>query len=61
MPKVTLRTEVDGREEIISEDICDWPDCPHPASHLVGVVSELRIRVVICDKHAAEMLNRTRR
>jgi len=32
MPQATLRINVDGREETISEYICDWPDCPASVS-----------------------------
>jgi hypothetical protein len=55
MPQVTLRTVVDGREETISEYICDWPGCPHPAVHVVGVIPELRARAAVCAEHAARI------
>jgi hypothetical protein len=57
---VTLRTIVDGREETISEYLCDWPDCPHPAVHVVAVVCELRLRAVLCPEHADRLLNPAR-
>jgi hypothetical protein len=58
MPQVTLRTIVDGREETISQYICDWPDCPHPAVHVVGGVRELRIRAALCAEHVARIARR---
>jgi len=58
MPQVTLRTIVDGREETISEYICDWPGCPHLAVHVLGVVRELRLRAAMCAEHAARIANR---
>ena len=59
MPQVTLRTTVDGREEAISEYICDWPNCPNFAVQVVGVVRELRIRAAMCAEHAARLMNQT--
>ena len=58
MPQFTLRTTVNDREESISEYICDWPDCPNVATHVVGVVRELRLRSAMCDDHAAELRRR---
>jgi hypothetical protein len=58
MPQVTLRTTVDGREETLSEYLCDWPDCPNVAVSVVGIVRELRIRSVMCAEHAARFANR---
>jgi hypothetical protein len=55
MPQVTLRTVVNGREETISEYLCDWPGCPHPAVHVLGVIPELRVRAAVCAEHAARM------
>jgi len=59
MPQVTLRTIVDGREETISEYICDWPGCPHVAVHVLGVVRELRLRAAMCAEHAARFAKRS--
>ena len=53
MPQITIRTDVDGREESVSEYICDWPDCPNVAVHVVGVVRGLRVRAAMCAEHAA--------
>lgn len=58
MPLVTLRNVVDGREETLTEYICDWPGCPHPGIHLIGVLAELRLRTVVCAKHAAQIAGR---
>jgi hypothetical protein len=46
---------VNGREEAISEYICDWPDCPQPAVHVLGVVRGLRLRAAVCAEHAARI------
>jgi hypothetical protein len=55
MPKVVLRTIVNGREEVVSEYICDWPDCPNVATEAIGVVRELRLRSAMCAEHAARL------
>ena len=53
MPYVTIRISVDGREEALSEYLCDWPDCPNVATEVVGMVRELRLRAAMCAEHAA--------
>jgi hypothetical protein len=58
VPHVTIRTIVDGREEILSEYLCDWPDCPNVGIHVVGVTRELRLSSVMCAEHAARVANR---
>ncbi len=58
MPQVTIRTIIDGREETLSEYLCDWPECPNVATEVVGVVRELRIRAAMCAEHAAIFASR---
>jgi len=53
MPQVTIRTTVNGREEAVSEYLCDWPDCPNVATEVIGVVRDLRLRSAMCADHAA--------
>ncbi len=48
MPRVTLRYE----EEKLSEYICDSPDCPNVAEHVLGAIRELGAFVVVCAEHA---------
>jgi hypothetical protein len=63
MSRVTLRTGVigaDGREETITEYLCDWPDCPNTAVHALGVVREIAAVSAVCDEHAA-MIDKRRR
>jgi len=50
---------VDGREETISEYLCDWPDCANVAVHVLGVIRELRASSVVCEEHAAMIAKRT--
>ena len=55
MPQVTIKTGIvgaDGQEEVLSEYLCDWPDCPNVAEHVLGVVRELGGSAVICREHA---------
>jgi len=52
---------VDGKENAVSEYICDWPDCPNVAMHVVGVVRELRAFVAMCDDHARMLAERSKR
>ena len=54
MPSVTLRTRRagDGKEETLTEYLCDWPDCPNIASHVVGTIRELRAFSAVCAEHA---------
>jgi hypothetical protein len=54
MPSVTLRTgHTDtGKEETLTEYLCDWPDCPNVASHVVGTITELRAFSAVCQEHA---------
>ena len=58
VPHVTIRTVIDGREELLSEYMCDWPDCPNVAVQVIGVVRELRLRAAMCAEHAARLTNR---
>jgi hypothetical protein len=56
MPQVTIKTGIagpDGREEALSEYLCDWPGCPNVAEHVLGCVKELGLAVAVCPQHAA--------
>ncbi len=57
MPRVSMKTGFltpAGAEEVLTEDICDWPDCPNVATHVMGCIKELRTVVVVCDQHTAK-------
>jgi hypothetical protein len=45
----------DGREETLSEYMCDWPDCPNVAVEVVGGLRELRVRVAMCAEHVSRL------
>jgi len=61
MPQVTLRATIGGREESISEYLCDWPNCPEVAVTVLGVVRDLRLRAAVCAEHAAQIASRRNR
>ena len=61
MPLVTIKTGIsapDGQEEVLTEYICDWPDCPNVAEHVAGVVREPALAAVMCRAHAAMLHKR---
>lgn len=61
MPQVTLRTGIvgaDGKEEVLIDYLCDWPNCPNVAKHTVGIIRELRRAYVVCPEHAATLQRR---
>lgn len=60
MPLATIRTTIDGREDVMSEYLCDWPGCPNVAVEVIGIVRELRLRSAVCAEHAAQIANRRR-
>ena len=56
MPHVVIKTGMigtDGKEEIVQEYLCDWPDCMKLAEHVLGVAIELRAAAILCSEHAA--------
>jgi hypothetical protein len=55
MPVVTIRIVVDGREETLTEHLCDWPDCPNMAVEAIGFLRELRLVAAYCAEHAARI------
>jgi hypothetical protein len=63
MPVVTIRTgiaDANGGEETLSEYLCDFPDCPNVAVHVVGVARELNMSLAVCVEHAARLESRDR-
>ena len=45
-------TTPDGREELLTEYLCDHPGCPNIATHVLGRVRELGLVSAVCDQHA---------
>jgi hypothetical protein len=57
MPRVTLKSGLvaaDGRDDELSEYLCDSPDCPNIATHVLGCVKELAALLVVCEQHAPQ-------
>ena len=55
MPQVIIKTghtDSNGREELLSEYLCDVPGCPNIASHVLGHAAELRLTMAVCGEHA---------
>ena len=55
MPRVTIPTGIfgpDGREEELSEFLCDAPDCPNIATEAIGCLREFGQSAMMCAEHA---------
>jgi hypothetical protein len=54
IPQVTIKTGLktpDGREELLTEYLCDHPGCHNIATHVLGCAIELRMMAAVCDEH----------
>jgi len=57
MPVVTIRSgdsAADGGEEVLREYLCDYPNCPNPAYHIMGHAREIGGAYAVCDEHAGK-------
>jgi hypothetical protein len=55
MPRVTIRTGTfgpDGREEELSEYLCDAPGCPNVATEALGCIREVGLSAAVCHEHS---------
>ncbi len=55
MPRVTIKTGfvgADGLEEVLTEYLCDSPDCPNIATDVLGPANEPAASAVVCREHA---------
>jgi hypothetical protein len=55
--RVTIKTgfmDPDGREEELTEYICDYPDCPNIATQVLGYLRGLRLTAAVCDVHGSK-------
>jgi len=55
IPAVTIKTGLrtpDGREEALTEYLCDHPNCPNIATQSLGCVREVGALAAVCDEHA---------
>jgi len=58
MRSVTIRTGQvgsDGQEESITEYLCDSPDCPNIATHIVACVKDIGLSIALCEEHASQL------
>ena len=56
MPRVTIKTGIaapDGREEELTDYLCDWPGCPNVATQVLGFSREIRLAAAVCEEHRA--------
>ena len=57
MPQIAIKTGFtapDGREEELTEYLCDHPDCPNIATRVLGCVVGLRLMAAVCEVHATK-------
>ncbi len=55
MPHISIKTgftDLDGREEELSEYLCDYPGCPNFATQILGRLVEARTMAAVCDTHS---------
>jgi hypothetical protein len=55
---VTIKTgllDPDGREEELTEYLCDYPNCPNFATKAFGC-KELGLMNAVCEEHASKAL-----
>jgi hypothetical protein len=63
VPQVTIKTGFmtpDGREETLTEYICDYPDCPNYAEHVIGVAGQTGAGLAVCAEHAKRLQRQAR-
>ena len=54
VPRIAIKTGLvgsDGREEVLTEYMCDFPGCPNIASEVLGCVPQLGLVSVVCHEH----------
>jgi hypothetical protein len=54
VPRIIIKTGragPDGREEELSEYMCDTPGCPNVATHVLGGARELGLFAAVCQDH----------
>jgi hypothetical protein len=63
MPLFTIKTGfsgADGREEVLTEYLCDWPGCANPAVHTLGCITSIRAMARVCEAHVPPSKRRMR-
>jgi hypothetical protein len=57
-PRVAIKTgliEPDGRDEELTEYLCDYPNCPNIATRMLGCLVELRLMAAVCEEHSTNL------
>jgi hypothetical protein len=57
IPQVTIKTGLttpDGREEQLTEYLCDHPGCPNIATQVLGCAKDLGLVAAVCDEHVSK-------
>ena len=63
MPQVTIKTGFttpDGQEETLTEYLCDYPDCPNYAEHVMGFARGIGAGLAVCTEHRALLKRQAR-
>jgi hypothetical protein len=58
MPQIVIASGItgpDGCEDKLTEYLCDSPNCPNIATHVLGRVREIGAAFAVCDEHATAM------
>ena len=48
----------DGQEQVLTEYLCDWPDCANVAEHVLGVARTVATMYAVCREHGARPKSR---
>ena len=48
-------TDKSGKEEVLTEYFCDWPDCTNVAVEVVGFSRDIGVFAAVCEEHAASI------
>ena len=58
MPQITIKTgfaDKSGKEEVLTEYFCDWPDCTNVAVEVVGFSRDIGVFAAVCEEHATSI------
>ena len=58
MPQITIKTgftDKNGKEEVLTEYFCDWPDCTNVAVEVLGFSRDIGVFAAVCEEHAASI------
>jgi hypothetical protein len=58
VPQITIKTgfaDKNGKEEVLTEYFCDWPDCVNVAVEVLGFSRDIGVFAAVCEEHAASI------